>query len=161
MASFVLSFFPLDVLDGIWDLIESVSEGFLTYSYRPQVINEEQHVALFPDFLIKELRFKNAEQTQIGYGLQNIVIPTSIQCCCNVIALGADLVCNISNKIVLNKSGKPRVTTLMFSLLPTVTCPLLFCFVIENKKNQGKTVFFYLKLIFYLFLFCFDVSAFV
>ena len=30
--SFVLSFFPLDVLDGIWDLIESVSEGFLTYS---------------------------------------------------------------------------------------------------------------------------------
>ena len=33
MASFVLSFFPLDVLGGIWDLIESVSEGFLTYSY--------------------------------------------------------------------------------------------------------------------------------
>ena len=33
MASFVLSFFPLDVLDGIWDFIESVSEGFLTYLY--------------------------------------------------------------------------------------------------------------------------------
>ena len=32
MASFVLSFFPLDVLDEIWDLIESVSEGFLFYS---------------------------------------------------------------------------------------------------------------------------------
>ena len=32
MASFVLSFFPLDVLDEIWDLIESVSMGFLTYS---------------------------------------------------------------------------------------------------------------------------------
>ena len=32
MASFVLSFFSLDVLDEIWDLIESVSEGFLTYS---------------------------------------------------------------------------------------------------------------------------------
>ena len=31
MASFVLSFFPLDALDEIWDLIESVSEGFLTY----------------------------------------------------------------------------------------------------------------------------------
>ena len=31
MASFVLSFFPLNVLDEIWDLIESVSEGFLTY----------------------------------------------------------------------------------------------------------------------------------
>ena len=33
MASFVLSFSPLDVLDEIWDLIESVSEGFLTYSF--------------------------------------------------------------------------------------------------------------------------------
>ena len=33
MASFVLSFFPLDVLDEIWDLIESVSGGFLTYFY--------------------------------------------------------------------------------------------------------------------------------
>ena len=29
---FVLSCFPLDVLDEIWDAIESVSEGFLTYS---------------------------------------------------------------------------------------------------------------------------------
>ena len=29
MASFVLSFFPLDVLDETWDLIESVSEDFL------------------------------------------------------------------------------------------------------------------------------------
>ena len=34
VASFVLSFFPLNVLDEIWDLIESVSEGFLTYSYQ-------------------------------------------------------------------------------------------------------------------------------
>ena len=34
MTSFVLSFFPLDVLDEIWDLIESVSEGFLTYSFK-------------------------------------------------------------------------------------------------------------------------------
>ena len=32
MASFVLSFCPLDVLDEIWDLTESVSEGFLTNS---------------------------------------------------------------------------------------------------------------------------------
>ena len=41
MASFVLSFFPLDVLDEIWDLIESVSEGFLTYSYRDTCSNTE------------------------------------------------------------------------------------------------------------------------
>ena len=33
MASFVLSFFPLDVLDEIWDLIGSVPEGFPTYSW--------------------------------------------------------------------------------------------------------------------------------
>ena len=33
MASFVLSFFPLGVLGGIWVFIESVSEGFLTYSF--------------------------------------------------------------------------------------------------------------------------------
>ena len=30
MASFVLSFFPLDALDEIWGLIETVSEGFLS-----------------------------------------------------------------------------------------------------------------------------------
>ena len=29
----MLSVFPLDVLDEIWDLIESVSEGFVTYSF--------------------------------------------------------------------------------------------------------------------------------
>ena len=29
---FCAVFFPLDVLHGIWDLIESVSEGLFTYS---------------------------------------------------------------------------------------------------------------------------------
>ena len=33
-VSFVLSFFPRDVLDEILDLIESVSDGFPTYSFR-------------------------------------------------------------------------------------------------------------------------------
>ena len=37
MASFVLSFFPLDDLDETWDLIESVSDGFLTYSYTKEL----------------------------------------------------------------------------------------------------------------------------
>ena len=32
MVSFVLSFFTRDVLDEILDLIESISEGFTTYS---------------------------------------------------------------------------------------------------------------------------------
>ena len=32
LVSFVLSFFPLDVLDEIWNVTVSVSEGLLTYS---------------------------------------------------------------------------------------------------------------------------------
>ena len=35
MVSFVLSFFPRDVLDEILNLIESVSEDFPSYSYNP------------------------------------------------------------------------------------------------------------------------------
>ena len=30
----MLFFFSLDVFNEIWDVIESVSEGFLTYSFR-------------------------------------------------------------------------------------------------------------------------------
>ena len=39
MASFcaVLFLFPLDVLDEIWDVTESVSDGLLTYSLRYHV----------------------------------------------------------------------------------------------------------------------------
>ena len=33
MASLCAVLFPLDVLDEIWDLIESVFEGFLIYSW--------------------------------------------------------------------------------------------------------------------------------
>ena len=62
MASFCAVLFPLDVLDEIWDLTESVSEGFLTYSNRQNryisyvaVINNSrepsiQCLALFGDF---------------------------------------------------------------------------------------------------------------
>ena len=38
MVSFVLSFFPRDVLDEILNLIESVSEDFPSYSYNSQNI---------------------------------------------------------------------------------------------------------------------------
>ena len=31
----MLSFFPLDVFDEIWDLVGSVSEGFPSYSFNP------------------------------------------------------------------------------------------------------------------------------
>ena len=47
MASFELSFFPLDVLDEIWDLIESVSEGFLTYSCKNIIIAQPLKVILY------------------------------------------------------------------------------------------------------------------
>ena len=47
MAFFVLSFFPLDVLDGIWDLIESVSEGFLTYSFTYCTQNSQNSIREF------------------------------------------------------------------------------------------------------------------
>ena len=33
MVSFCAAFFPRDVSDEIWDLIESVSEGFLIHSF--------------------------------------------------------------------------------------------------------------------------------
>ena len=36
----MLSFFPRDVLDEILDLIESVSEGFHTYSF---IFTEDRH----------------------------------------------------------------------------------------------------------------------
>ena len=50
MASFVLSFFPLDVLDEIWDLIESVSEGFHTYSFIPGDSTVNQLTFLYNTF---------------------------------------------------------------------------------------------------------------
>ena len=34
MVTFVLSYFPRDVLGGIWDLVQSVSKGFPTYSFK-------------------------------------------------------------------------------------------------------------------------------
>ena len=37
MVSLVLSFFPRDVLNEIGDLIESVSEGFPSYSYHDNI----------------------------------------------------------------------------------------------------------------------------
>ena len=40
MVSFVLSFFPRDVLDEILNLIESVSEDFPSYSLRYRLITD-------------------------------------------------------------------------------------------------------------------------
>ena len=58
MASFVLSFFPLDVLDEIWDLIESVSEGFLTYSCF--FLHLFRSVRIFSHFLVSDGSFRTS-----------------------------------------------------------------------------------------------------
>ena len=46
----MLSFFPLDVLNEIWDVIESVSEGFLTYSFSDKDIDIVKFVRRFSKF---------------------------------------------------------------------------------------------------------------
>ena len=45
MVSFVLSFFPRDVLDEILNLIESVSEDFPSYSFMLESSPESEFVA--------------------------------------------------------------------------------------------------------------------
>ena len=54
MVSFVLSFFPRDVLDEILNLIESVSEDFPSYSYYLNKINNSVYFSVCTD-LIKNL----------------------------------------------------------------------------------------------------------
>ena len=46
MVSFVLSFFPRDVLDEILNLIESVSEDFPSYSFIGQLLRTSRVVHL-------------------------------------------------------------------------------------------------------------------
>ena len=52
----MLSFFPVDVLEEIWDVIESISEGFLSYSYHVQC-TETGNFRIF-DFEVKKLHVK-------------------------------------------------------------------------------------------------------
>ena len=53
MVSFVLSFFPRDVLDEILNLIESVSEDFPSYSYTADVYSQfsKLHFTDFSDLI--------------------------------------------------------------------------------------------------------------
>ena len=53
MVSFVLSFFPRDVLDEILNLIGSVSEGFPSYSQNHRERERERE----RDFGVAKLRF--------------------------------------------------------------------------------------------------------
>ena len=52
MLSFVLSFFPRDVLDEILNLIESVSEDFPSYSYNLYIIQVYDFVLLSPTIFV-------------------------------------------------------------------------------------------------------------
>ena len=54
----MLSFFSLDVLDEIWDVIESVSEGFLTY-FRPP-----QRLAGSPEILFERVDGRRRRTTE-------------------------------------------------------------------------------------------------
>ena len=54
----MLSFFPLDVLDEIWDVIESVFEGFLTY-FRPR-----QRLSCSPEILFERVDGRRRRTTE-------------------------------------------------------------------------------------------------
>ena len=64
---FVLSFFPLDVLDEIWDLIEPVSEGFLTYSFMKRNIYLDNTIDLDITFRKKLLESLNERLYRDNY----------------------------------------------------------------------------------------------
>ena len=48
----MLSFFPLAVLDEIWDVIESVSEGFLAYSFILFLCIDKRNFQHNSDFIV-------------------------------------------------------------------------------------------------------------
>ena len=68
----MLSFYPLDVLDEIWDLIESVSEGCLVYSPKQHFYEVSMKLAkgswrswslkIFPFLALAAILFNGAEQ---------------------------------------------------------------------------------------------------
>ena len=60
MVSFVLSFFPRDVLDEILNLIESVSEDFPSYSY---VLNSAVEQLCCPSVNISHLFWEGSFMT--------------------------------------------------------------------------------------------------
>ena len=55
MVSFVLSFFPRDVLDEILNLIESVSEDFPSYSFITEISTSDKSHAAHCIFCHREI----------------------------------------------------------------------------------------------------------
>ena len=60
MVSFVLSFFPRDVLDEILNLIESVSEDFPSYSF----------ITKYTDIFVQKMREAFALQKLLSFFFQ-------------------------------------------------------------------------------------------
>ena len=59
----MLSFSPLDVMGKIWDVIESVSEEFLTYSFNSARMSFVEHTCHYTS----KLRNKVLEETHVGH----------------------------------------------------------------------------------------------
>ena len=49
-----MSLFPWDVLDEIWDEIESISEVFITYSYTPEILKDFMELFYFKASLLNK-----------------------------------------------------------------------------------------------------------
>ena len=67
MASFVLSLFPLDVLDEIWDVIESVFEGCLTYSLVYSLKRDVKKEVLISSILCKQELHQRNGSSILGF----------------------------------------------------------------------------------------------
>ena len=65
----MLSFFPRDVLDEMWDLIESVSEGFPTYSCSIMVLSHEKCLEEIGILLGKPQPANNIGPIKVPYGI--------------------------------------------------------------------------------------------
>ena len=68
VVSLMASFFPLDVLDEIWDLIESDSEGFLSCSHLQQGLSEPE----FYGDLVYILK-KNVSRTEFSDQFRKVI----------------------------------------------------------------------------------------
>ena len=80
MVSFVLSFFPRDVLDEILNLIESVSEDFPSYSFLPITTVVQAYRYFFSRNLYDQNCFTHARpfsgQHYLQYSLQTLFFYT-------------------------------------------------------------------------------------
>ena len=65
----MLSFFPRDILDEIWDLIESVSEGFPSYFYCIIFLSDDYNYAAKYELLSREVTFTKTACTFHQFGL--------------------------------------------------------------------------------------------